>query len=433
MAVSSGGLLLEWEPWWPTFRTSTRAQQPALRQHRLDRRLRIAREQRREAAAPQQPHHRRVVDVAIRQRAGHVGGRRIQDGQHGGCAESDALTRARRRRVDRRARREPAPGSGGRSGSGSRAPHPGSGRPDNAPGQPPARRRGPRAGGSGSPRRSGAATTAAARRGGAAAGRDPGPPSISSVSPEGAVTRIASPWPISSATRCRRPSGRVASVRTTSSAPTAASPTIGRARARATLAEPLHQCRPMWRRTQRQQLGARFCLAPGGSARPANRRQPSASAGYQASASQPGAVTGSAANGTDAAACPATIMAAQHEPRGPADGPASRVGQRVQVQARRDRPQWSRDRAQEHHDRHQRDHHHVRRRRHQREALEAPDHDRQRGQLRGQGQRHRLAQPARPAGEPRLDRRCEEDQAARSPAQTAESRRPTAPPGPRAA
>ncbi len=54
-------------------------QEPALRQHRLNRHLRVAGEQRAESAAAQQPHDRCVVDVSLGQRSGHVLGGRIEE------------------------------------------------------------------------------------------------------------------------------------------------------------------------------------------------------------------------------------------------------------------------------------------------------------------------------------------------------------------
>jgi hypothetical protein len=69
-------------------------EQPAFGQHRLDRRLGIAGEQRAEAAAAKHPDHRRIVDVTLRQRAGNVTGRGVQDGEYGRRIQLQALAAA---------------------------------------------------------------------------------------------------------------------------------------------------------------------------------------------------------------------------------------------------------------------------------------------------------------------------------------------------
>ena len=73
-----------------------RPQQPALGEHRLDGSLGIAAEQRAEAAAAQQHDDRRVVDIAVGKRPGHIVGARIEEGQDGRGVEANALPGARR-------------------------------------------------------------------------------------------------------------------------------------------------------------------------------------------------------------------------------------------------------------------------------------------------------------------------------------------------
>lgn len=56
-------------------------QEPAFGQHRLDRHLRITGQQGGEATAAQQAHDRRVVDVSLGKRPGHVLCARIEEGE----------------------------------------------------------------------------------------------------------------------------------------------------------------------------------------------------------------------------------------------------------------------------------------------------------------------------------------------------------------
>jgi hypothetical protein len=72
------------------------------REHRLYRCLRIPGEQSREPATAQQPDHRGIVDVALRQQTGDVGRGRIQERQHGGRVQPHSLTPARRNEASSR-------------------------------------------------------------------------------------------------------------------------------------------------------------------------------------------------------------------------------------------------------------------------------------------------------------------------------------------
>ena len=137
-----------------------------------------------------------------------------------------------------------------------------------------------------------------------------GPPSTSMVAPDGAVTRMASPCPTSSATRCRRPSGRVPRVNAPSSTPATTGRAIGRAtRWAAARMKPRARAMELGRACERCSGSSTSSVRGPVVAGRAKRRQTIARAGYQPSASQPGACIGMAANGMEAAACPATIMA----------------------------------------------------------------------------------------------------------------------------
>ncbi|MGZ6214401.1 MAG: hypothetical protein ACXWMG_05565, partial [Candidatus Limnocylindria bacterium] len=72
-----------------------RAQEPAISKQLLDRHMRVAGEQRREAAEPEQADDRRVVDVALGQRRADVVVGRIQQGEAGGWVQPQPLSRPR--------------------------------------------------------------------------------------------------------------------------------------------------------------------------------------------------------------------------------------------------------------------------------------------------------------------------------------------------
>ena len=72
------------------------SQQPPPGQHRLDWCLRVTGEQGTEAAAAQQGHDRRVIDVGVGERPGDIVGGRVEEREPGQRVESNALPGARR-------------------------------------------------------------------------------------------------------------------------------------------------------------------------------------------------------------------------------------------------------------------------------------------------------------------------------------------------
>lgn len=72
-------------------------QEPAFREQCLDRHLRVTGEQGRKAAAAQQANHRRVVNVALGQRTGHVVGAGVDEGDRRHPIQRQPRTCSRRR------------------------------------------------------------------------------------------------------------------------------------------------------------------------------------------------------------------------------------------------------------------------------------------------------------------------------------------------
>jgi hypothetical protein len=68
------------------------AQQPALSQQRLDRRLRIARQERREPAAAEEADHGGIVDVAIGERPRDIAARWVEERHRGGRIQAHPLS-----------------------------------------------------------------------------------------------------------------------------------------------------------------------------------------------------------------------------------------------------------------------------------------------------------------------------------------------------
>ena len=332
------------------------AQQATLQQHGLDRHLGVAGEQRPEAAAAQQQHHRRVVDVALGQRPGNVLRAGIED--------------AKACRRPERMRRRPAPAitatgfmAGQRQEAGigrvlvRRGPDRGPAPPRSAPGRPSARRRGPRAGGSASSRRCRRCQNGRCSPSRRRVRSGSGPPSISIVCAGRRRHQDGVALPDVQRDEVQPAVGPLASVSAPSERDRHARPAAsGRARRANSAARPCatSSVRALAEAVRRQ-------LAR----RPTRQR---ASAGYQAAASQGGPVSSTDANGTAAAACPATIMARSRQNatcRRPAQPSMGR--RRCSVA---DGSQRRGERAQQHHQRHQRHDHDVGDRRDEREPLE---------------------------------------------------------------